>query len=53
MTIPEEKQAGIEELRLRYFYLLVEQAAIEAELKQLGQEPPNSQAEKEKGADHG
>ena len=44
---PEERAARIEELRLRYFYIVAEQAAIEQELKQLGQVPPSSQAGKE------
>jgi hypothetical protein len=38
-----------EELRTRYFYLIAEQAAIEQELKQLGQEPPSSQTGQESG----
>jgi hypothetical protein len=34
-----ERAAHIEELRLRYFYLVAEMAQVEAELKRLGQAP--------------
>jgi hypothetical protein len=51
---PEERAARIEELRLRYFYLVAEMAQVEQELKGLGQEPSNlTQPIKSKGKEHG
>jgi hypothetical protein len=49
---PKEKQAKVEKLRFKYYYLWSEMVEIERELKELERETRSSSAETKEGVGH-